>query len=1233
MLLFMWIKKCTKLTFLVEERRLYMLMRTNKDQDRVNHFSIRKLSIGAASVLLSTTLYFGLNIQGPTVHAAEANSTTQVQNQNGNKITDDATSKTANVNKQTPVENTSDQVTNSSTLSDKTAQQTAASLNKEQTTENVNDSKQSIQENNATTKAKISSQGTKKFRVLTAQATSDNQNQPSAEIVYDPGKDNVQSNGWFKVQVNSGNLINISQGETFQVSIGQGLGLNYSQSPISLKDFDVVNNGNGVFDLTAKSDFNSTNFQINASMSDPQAITADKTITVPVTITHNDQTIYQNNVSVNVTPAPQRPAEETHPDFYYKCFGPIAGTNRIAWGAYINYSAQELDDLDIGFTFKGDQKVVNDSINAYAPTGSELDNGIDATIYPDSAYSYDISHAIRVENSGDNNDLKITKADLGNNNLKQPVYVYFQTEVPGNTDEVQDSIKANPQKYSSDVTGNISGKTITFNPQSPSESGNGGNSDGDYTPEYEKQTKTITETINYLEQGTNKVLATPYNAAEPLTFTKTITKNSVTGAIVDEGTWSPDKQTFSSVTSPVIKGYTTETPIVEAKIVSATDDNIVINVYYTKNAPTSVTDSKTVKETINYLEQGTDKVLAPAYTTNLTFTRIGEKDAVTGNTTWGDWSEDQTFKAVTSPTVTGYTVETPVVDAQKVGYDHKDIIINVYYDKNEGQTGPSEITPVQELDMNTVSETIHYVYENGPQAGKTAAPDNVQKVEFTRVGTDKGDGLVWGDWNKDGFTFKDVDSPEIQDYVPDKTVVTGSKVTPTSKNIDVTVYYTLHTDTTGPSETTPVQELDMNTVSETIHYVYKNGPQAGKTAAPDNVQKVEFTRVGTDKGNGLVWGDWNKDSFTFKDVDSPEIKDYVPDKAVVTGSTVTPTSKDVDVTVYYTLHTDTTGPSETTPVQELDMNTVSETIHYVYENGPQAGQKAAKDNVQSIEFTRVGTDKGNGLVWGDWNKDSFTFKDVNSPEIQDYVPDKTVVTGSKVTPTSKNVDVTVYYTKKEQTTGPSLVEDDDVITETIKYVYTDSGEQAAPTYKDAVGFTREGTNDGKTTTWNTWNQKDATFKAITSLEIDGYTVSEKVVKAITVKPGDKNIEIVVYYTAIPVPTTPQPHPQVPDVPVPTEPVPEKPTKTTPDVPVPAEPVPEKPTETTPDVPQPHATVVSHPVEEKHQVKETVETPVKSEPKATLPQTGSQKDDLAIVGLGISMIASLLSLLGLKKKEN
>ena len=40
-------------------------------KDKINHFSIRKLSIGAASVLLSTTLYFGLNFQTPTVHAKE----------------------------------------------------------------------------------------------------------------------------------------------------------------------------------------------------------------------------------------------------------------------------------------------------------------------------------------------------------------------------------------------------------------------------------------------------------------------------------------------------------------------------------------------------------------------------------------------------------------------------------------------------------------------------------------------------------------------------------------------------------------------------------------------------------------------------------------------------------------------------------------------------------------------------------------------------------------------------------------------------------------------------------------------------------------------------------------------------------------------------------------------------------------------------------------------------------
>ena len=108
---------------------------------------------------------------------------------------------------------------------------------------------------------------------------------------------------------------------------------------------------------------------------------------------------------------------------------------------------------------------------------------------------------------------------------------------------------------------------------------------------------------------------------------------------------------------------------------------------------------------------------------------------------------------------------------------------------------------------------------------------------------------------------------------------------------------------------------------------------------------------------------------------------------------------------------------------------------------------------------------------------------------------------------------------------------------------------------------------------------------------------------------------------------PQPHP----APTPEEPEVPQPHDAVPSEPTPVKPL--KPTENMPDIPQPHATVVSHVVEEKQQTKKNVEIPVKNEKKQTLPQTGSQKNDLAIIGLGMSAIGALLSLFGSKKKEN
>ncbi|HEP8899450.1 TPA: hypothetical protein VDW38_006341, partial [Pseudomonas aeruginosa] len=93
--------------------------------------------------------------------------------------------------------------------------------------------------------------------------------------------------------------------------------------------------------------------------------------------------------------------------------------------------------------------------------------------------------------------------------------------------------------------------------------------------------------------------------------------------------------------------------------------------------------------------------------------------------TYGAWSADQSFAAVTSPELKGYTADKAQIDKQTVNGDSKDLAFTVTYTKN---------APTITTEKKTVNETIHYVYKDGSKA----VDDHVAKpVEFTRsVSTD-----------------------------------------------------------------------------------------------------------------------------------------------------------------------------------------------------------------------------------------------------------------------------------------------------------------------------------------------------------------------------------------------------------------------------------------------------------------------------------------------------------------
>ncbi len=245
-------------------------------------------------------------------------------------------------------------------------------------------------------------------------------------------------------------------------------------------------------------------------------------------------------------------------------------------------------------------------------------------------------------------------------------------------------------------------------------------------PTQTSESQTVNETIHYVYKNGDKA-ADDYQAT-PLNFTRTVTTDKVTGEKT-YGSWSAD-QSFAAVTSPAIKGYTPDQAEIGSQTVSGDSSDLDFTVVYAKNAPTITTESKTINETIHYVyKDGTtahdDYVAKP-----VEFTREVSTDAVTGEKTYGSWSADQSFAAVTSPELKGHTADKAQIDKQTVNGDSKDLEFKVTYTK----------TPVAGGNV-----TAKYVDENGnPIADDVIASGNV--------------GDPYSTTQKDvlGYTFKEV---------------------------------------------------------------------------------------------------------------------------------------------------------------------------------------------------------------------------------------------------------------------------------------------------------------------------------------------------------------------------------------------------------------------------------------------------------------------------------------------
>ncbi|USS91979.1 mucin-binding protein [Fructobacillus americanaquae] len=215
-------------------------------------------------------------------------------------------------------------------------------------------------------------------------------------------------------------------------------------------------------------------------------------------------------------------------------------------------------------------------------------------------------------------------------------------------------------------------------------------------PTVTNETKTVNETVHY-QYADGGQAAADY-VATPVTLTRTVSTDAVTGEKT-YGNWTAD-QSFPAVTSPALKGYTANQPEIAAQTVDGDSKDLDFIVTYTKNAPAESTDTKTVNETIHYQYADGSKAADDYVATPIIFTRSVSTDAVTGEKIYGNWIANQSFAAVTSPTLQGYTADQTSIAAQNVTPDSSDLVYTVKYTKDE----PKGTTTTDSHDGNVVGQ-------------------------------------------------------------------------------------------------------------------------------------------------------------------------------------------------------------------------------------------------------------------------------------------------------------------------------------------------------------------------------------------------------------------------------------------------------------------------------------------------------------------------------------------------
>ena len=506
----------------------------------------------------------------------------------------------------------------------------------------------------------------------------------------------------------------------------------------------------------------------------------------------------------------------------------------------------------------------------------------------------------------------------------------------------------------------------------------------------------VTRTVKYVYEDGSKAKE---DVSETLRFKRFAYVNLVTGHI-DYRPWTTTDDTFDAVTSPVIKGYTADKLVVPAVSgVQAGAADTVEVVTYVKDAQKAII--KYVNEKGN-VELSRDAVAGKSgeaidYSTAAkisSYKRQGYELVSDGFTSASsknfdfDASVDQEFTVVLRERIEPIDPDKPTPTPDKP------------VDPNDPDT-PKWPDPVKDIvNKDDVTRTVKYVYEDGSKA-KEDVSETLRFKRFAYVNLVTGH-IDYRPWTTTDDTFDAVTSPVIKGYTADKLVV------PAVSGVQA-----------GAADTVEVVTYVKDAQKAIIKYVNEKGNvelshdavagKSGEAIDYSTAAKISsYKRQGYELVNDGFTNSVNKNFDFDASVDQEfvvtlreRIEPIDPDKPTPTPD------KPVDPN-------DPDTPKWPDPVKDIvNKETVTRTIHYVYEDG----SKAKDDVTETLYFKRFAyVNLVTGHVdYRQWTSNDRTFDSVLTPTIKGYTADKNMIPAvTGVEPTAPDIEETVTYVKDAQ---------------------------------------------------------------------------------------------------------------------------------------------------------------------------------------------------------------------------